>query len=211
MLCSPHAKHLASIHQSLEAQKTVGRRRGGCGAFLGWARCHLIHRPRNRGQQPRASPAWRDSRRQQPNTNKRGQIPPNNPIFQWLRREQGSQVQILPLRPTLSRKRNTHRHRLRHRFDWCQCVRASSEFIKLPISVCGVRKNAHRGSFSFDELVSGISDHSSSTAARALPCPEILRPRLPATRLESVVLSEAPTPDIVPTKPYARLNRPSPL
>src|SRR5467141_563727 len=117
----------------------------------------------------------------------------------------GSQVQILPLRPTLS-ERNTQRHRLGHRFDWCQCVRASSEFIKLPVPVCGPRRNAHRGSFSFDEW-----SRASATAAGAqrrgpLPrCLEILRPRLPATRLESVVLSEAPTPDIVPTKPCARL------
>ena len=37
------------------------------------------------------------------------------------------------------------------------------------------------------------------------------RPKLPATRPVSVVLSEAPIPDIVPTKPSARLNRPVPL
>jgi hypothetical protein len=40
MLCSPHGKKLASIHRSLKAQKSAGRRGGGCGAFLGWARRH---------------------------------------------------------------------------------------------------------------------------------------------------------------------------
>jgi hypothetical protein len=66
-------------------------------------------------------------------------------------------------------------------------------------------------SFLLDGLVSGIRNHRRSRAARAtaaMPRKPAARPKLPATRPESVVLSEAPIPDIVPTKPCARLNRP---
>ena len=59
-----------------------------------------------------------------------------------------------------------------------------------------------------------MSNHSSSAAARAtaaMPRNPAAVPSLAATRLESVVLSEAPTPDTVPTKPCARLKRPVPI
>ena len=72
----------------------------------------------------------------------------------------------------------------------------------------------YRDAFLFDGLVSGISDHISSAPVSATAA--MLRnpaavPSFAATRLESVVLSEAPTPDIVPTKPCPRLNLPVPI
>src|SRR6185437_11641816 len=78
----------------------------------------------------------------------------------------------------------------------------------------GLRVYRLRCSFLFDGLVSGISNHSRTTAVRAaaaMPRNPATLPRLTATRPESVVLSEAPTPDIVPTNPCARLNRPVPV
>ena len=77
--------------------------------------------------------------------------------------------------------------------------------------IFGAGSSGHRSSFLIDGLVSGISNQRRSTAASAtaaMPRNPAARPRLPATRPESVVLSEAPTPDIVPTNPCARLNRP---
>ena len=72
-----------------------------------------------------------------------------------------------------------------------------------------LRMTGYRDALLFDGLVSGISDHISSTAATAtaeMPRNPAAGPNLAATRLESVVLSEAPTPDIVPTKPCPRLK-----
>jgi hypothetical protein len=58
-----------------------------------------------------------------------------------------------------------------------------------------------------------MSNPKRSTAAIAtvaMPRNPTVRPKLPATKPESVVLSEAPTPEIVPTNPCARLNLPVP-
>ena len=63
-------------------------------------------------------------------------------------------------------------------------------------------------------LVSGIRNKTTRVARRAtaaIPANPATRPRSCATTPESVVLSEAPIPDAVPTMPWARLNRPVPL
>ena len=63
-------------------------------------------------------------------------------------------------------------------------------------------------------LVSGIASQKSRKAASATPAIPVnpaAWPRLPATWPESVVLRAAPKPDIVPTTPCPKLNRPEPL
>src|SRR5712671_6364889 len=83
----------------------------------------------------------------------------------------------------------------------------------------GLRMNGHRGSLPFDGLVSGIRNHSRSTAARAtaaMPRNPAAWPRLLATRLESVVLSEAqatkgPKPDNAPARSKLTASRPRKL
>jgi hypothetical protein len=67
---------------------------------------------------------------------------------------------------------------------------------------------------SVDGFVSGISNQRVKAASRptaAMLRNTPVRPKLTATRPKSVVLSEAPIPDTVPTMPWARLKRPVPL
>jgi hypothetical protein len=45
------------------------------------------------------------------------QTPLRTGVGEHLDRDEGSQVQILPLRPALRRNQNVYRHRLRHRFE----------------------------------------------------------------------------------------------
>ena len=65
----------------------------------------------------------------------------------------------------------------------------------------------------FDGFVSGTKDQAMATAAKAIATTSknpAERPKLPATKPVSVVLSAAPIPAMVPTKPWAKLNRPVP-
>jgi hypothetical protein len=63
----------------------------------------------------------------------------------------------------------------------------------------------------FDGFVSGISSQTIKTVLSATPAMltnPTAPPKVPTTRLKSVVLSDAPMPASVPTKPCARLDRP---
>ena len=62
--------------------------------------------------------------------------------------------------------------------------------------------------------VSGIKNQRINTATRAVAAMlrnTTVRPKLAAMTPNSAVLSEAPTPDAVPTRPCARLKRPVPF
>src|SRR5262249_48220670 len=64
-----------------------------------------------------------------------------------------------------------------------------------------------------DGLVSGIKNQRITTASRATDAMlknTTVRPKLAATTPKSVVPSEAPIPDPVPTTPWAKLKRPVP-
>ena len=72
----------------------------------------------------------------------------------------------------------------------------------------------HRLKPLFDGFVSGINSQTIKTvlsATPAMPTNPIAPPKVPTTRLKSVVLSDTPMPASVPTKPCARLNRPVPF
>ena len=67
---------------------------------------------------------------------------------------------------------------------------------------------------SFDGLVSGISNQARKTevsAAAAMLINPIALPKFPAIRPKNVVLSDAPMPANIPTKPWAKLNLPVPF
>src|SRR5262252_8360605 len=64
-----------------------------------------------------------------------------------------------------------------------------------------------------DGLVSGMKNQRITTASRATNAilrNAAVRPKLAATTPKSVVPSEAPIPDPVPTMPWAKLKRPVP-
>src|SRR6516164_1939370 len=65
-----------------------------------------------------------------------------------------------------------------------------------------------------DGFVSGIQNQMIKAATRATDAMlrnTIVCPKLTAMRPNSAVLSEAPIPDAVPTRPWARLKRPVPF
>ena len=67
--------------------------------------------------------------------------------------------------------------------------------------------------FSFDGFVSGISIQARKTELSATPAmlkKPIALPKFPKIRPKNVVLSDAPLPASVPTKPWAKLNLPVP-